>query len=518
MFVHLLQALVIAVLFLFPFAYNVNDFSANFNSVNTCSTVDSALVKYYSQTGSLPETLDAETIKKMGLDDKSVEGLTYKKLEDRKFVLSYEDSKSDVKESIHSNTLLPLSTVVNFGEEKPEYLFFEIDKVPHQVLEAKIDFPKGGFIVIREGDKVEVPKNSKYEVHHKADRGYKEGVVSHTKGLVQSDIFVTATAAEMIKYKLSVQDSNTQNVLIDVNDKASNKKFILKQGESALVGPGTIFNLKSITPISGYTSGSVFPSSGQVYKDTNIEVKNGEFKMYTVSVADTAHQTVTVTIKGSDGKTYTIINGQSVKVPYGSTFTASVKADKGYIAGTLNMSSGTVTGDVVVSAGEAKQDVPAYLYESSFEFVSVLDYIPASNGGEDEVYGWNYYRNKITYEKKLSFGYAQALYSVWGTCDYSSDRPDLVCVIYIPDSNIRNNIKGKKVSLWFDGLVDKKTNLPIVYTRNVDISRETLLIDFSEIHEKYYPESCSYANLWAIQTFLGSQAYKNPIVCHVRIF
>lgn len=356
MFVHLLQALVIAVLFLFPFAYNVNDFSANFNSVNTCATVDSALVKYYSQTGSLPETLDAETIKKMGLDDKSVEGLTYKKLEDRKFVLSYEDSKSDVKESIHSNTLLPLSTVVNFGEEKPEYLFFEIDKVPHQVLEAKIDFPKGGFIVIREGDKVEVPKNSKYEVHHKADRGYKEGVVSHTKGLVQSDIFVTATAAEMIKYKLSVQDSNTQNVLIDVNDKASNKKFILKQGESALVGPGTIYNLKSITPVSGYTSGSVFPSSGQVYKDTNIEVTNGEFKMYTVSVADTAHQTITVNIKGSDGKTYIITNGQSVKVLYGSTFTASVKADKGYIAGVLNMSSGTVTGDVVVSASDAKQE------------------------------------------------------------------------------------------------------------------------------------------------------------------
>ena len=356
MFVHLLQALVIAVLFLFPFAYNVNDFSANFNSVNTCATVDSALVKYYSQTGSLPETLDAETIKKMGLDDKSVEGLTYKKLEDRKFVLSYEDSKSDVKESIHSNTLLPLSTVVNFGEEKPEYLFFEIDKVPHQVLEAKIDFPKGGFIVIREGDKVEVPKNSKYEVHHKADRGYKEGVVSHTKGLVQSDIFVTATAAEMIKYKLSVQDSNTQNVLIDVNDKASNKKFILKQGESALVGPGTIFNLKSITPISGYTSGSVFPSSGQVYKDTNIEVKNGEFKMYTVSVADTAHQTITVIIKGSDGKTYTITNGQTIKVLHGSTFSASIKADKSYSSGTLNITSGSVTKDVVISATDAKKD------------------------------------------------------------------------------------------------------------------------------------------------------------------
>lgn len=517
MFVHLLQALVIAVLFLFPFAYNVNDFSANFNSVNTCATVDSALVKYYSQTGSLPETLDAETIKKMGLDDKSVEGLTYKKLEDRKFVLSYEDSKSDVKESIHSNTLLPLSTVVNFGEEKPEYLFFEIDKVPHQVLEAKIDFPKGGFIVIREGDKVEVPKNSKYEVHHKADRGYKEGVVSHTKGLVQSDIFVTATAAEMIKYKLSVQDSNTQNVLIDVNDKASNKKFILKQGESALVGPGTIYNLKSITSVSGYTSGSVFPSSGQVYKDTNIEVKNGEFKMYTVSVADTAHQTVTVTIKGSDGKTYTITNGQSVKVPYGSTFTASVKADKGYIAGTLNMSSGTVTGDVVVSAGEAKEDVGSYLYYDKVKFKChyfTEQWGEPGNEGYDEFIGRNNKNGDDFYigrgDIPLSFG-SLGVVSIW-TLQFRWDEgsqiihPDNFGVVIHINQNLRSSLKGKKLSVWFDGC-------PVICTKEVDYYSNYPYIIYGPF---FVPYHITQSDLDSLTEFLKSNNNKE-IVMHIKI-
>lgn len=69
---------------------------------------------------------------------------------------------------------------------------------------------------------------------------------------------------------------------------------------------------------------------------------------YTLTIKQSEHQTITVT---ANGKTYT----NNVSLPYGTTYTVSITADAGYVAGELNKTSGTITGDDSISATSAKK-------------------------------------------------------------------------------------------------------------------------------------------------------------------
>lgn len=72
----------------------------------------------------------------------------------------------------------------------------------------------------------------------------------------------------------------------------------------------------------------------------------------------TSEVTVTVTIVQSANQTITVIcNGNSHTSTFtakaGSTYTASISASTGYNAGTLNRTSGTLTGNITISATAA---------------------------------------------------------------------------------------------------------------------------------------------------------------------
>lgn len=67
---------------------------------------------------------------------------------------------------------------------------------------------------------------------------------------------------------------------------------------------------------------------------------------YAVIINPTSHQTITVTC---DGKDYTT----SFTAKANSTFTAKITPETGYTAGTLNITSGTITSDVSITATEA---------------------------------------------------------------------------------------------------------------------------------------------------------------------
>ena len=72
---------------------------------------------------------------------------------------------------------------------------------------------------------------------------------------------------------------------------------------------------------------------------------------YKLSINQSAHQTITVT---ANGNKYT----DTVSLPYGTTYTVSITADAGYIAGELNKTSGTITGDETINATPAIQIKP----------------------------------------------------------------------------------------------------------------------------------------------------------------
>ena len=70
---------------------------------------------------------------------------------------------------------------------------------------------------------------------------------------------------------------------------------------------------------------------------------------YTVTITQSANQTITVT---AGGKSYT----STFTAVYGTTYTVSIKANNGYKSGTLNTISGTITENVSISASAAQVD------------------------------------------------------------------------------------------------------------------------------------------------------------------
>ena len=95
---------------------------------------------------------------------------------------------------------------------------------------------------------------------------------------------------------------------------------------------------------NGYIAGSPIPSSQFTLTDDMIVTANAAtVKQYSVVITQSENQTIYVTC---NGRGYT----SSFNTTYGSTFTATVIPADGYSAGTLNITSGTITSDIAIYA------------------------------------------------------------------------------------------------------------------------------------------------------------------------
>lgn len=94
---------------------------------------------------------------------------------------------------------------------------------------------------------------------------------------------------------------------------------------------------------------------------------------FTFTITQSSNQTITVTCGGN---TYT----STFTATYGQTWTASISASSGYDAGTLSATSGTVTGNVTVSATSASE-----AWKIGYMDVKITSISSAENG--DEIYG-----------------------------------------------------------------------------------------------------------------------------------
>lgn len=362
MIAHIMQALIVIILIAFPFAINFNGISLDNHSLNSTAVVDSAIVKHYAQNGSLPEKLDAETLKKLGLDADDIKGMTYKKLEDRKFVLSYADSKDKVNESIHSNTVLPQNMIINSDkiESKPKAFFLEIPDSPNQVVTADVVFPDGSTAVLNEKERKEYPANSKFSVTIHSEIGYYAGEAYPSSGTLTRDIVISVSDAKILTYNLQINPSVTQKIVFDVHNTKDNSDVTLEAGNRMIVGYGSTFKLRSIVPNAGYKLGSVNPSEGTIKLDTTINVTEGVIdKDCKVSVENVKNQTVTCYVYDTNQKNrmITLTNGESGVVGYNSRYEVKVEPNKGYVAGKVNVATiGNVVGDMTVTATPAVKE------------------------------------------------------------------------------------------------------------------------------------------------------------------
>lgn len=158
---------------------------------------------------------------------------------------------------------------------------------------------------------------------------------------INSNHTISATNATALKYILNITQSNHQTITVTANG----NKYI----SYAYLPYGTKWTA-TITADIGYTAGTLNKTSGTITGDDNISATPASKDEYTLSIIQSAHQTITVHANNID---YT----STVSLPYGTKWTAVIKPDTGYNAGGLNKYSGTITGDDSVFATSAANKI-----------------------------------------------------------------------------------------------------------------------------------------------------------------
>ena len=182
-------------------------------------------------------------------------------------------------------------------------------------------------------------EGTKYEVEVIADSGYTEGIPSTKGGIVNRDIIINATPATKSNVTITIIQSANQTIHVYTPYKTGG----IDRTSTFTCPVGTTYEAEVIAK-NGYTAGILnVGESGAFSNDMTINATAAVASYYTLTITQSAHQTITV---HANNKDYT----SSVSLPYGTKWTATIKPDVGYNAGILNKYSGTITGDDTVYA------------------------------------------------------------------------------------------------------------------------------------------------------------------------
>lgn len=183
------------------------------------------------------------------------------------------------------------------------------------------------------------PEGTKYEVEVVADNGYTAGIPNTKGGTVNSDITINATPATKSNVTITIIQSANQTIHTYTPYKIGG----IDHTSTFTCPVGTTYEAEVIAK-SGYTAGVLnVGESGTFNSDITIDATAAVALQYTLTITQSAHQTITVT---ANGKTYT----NSVSLPYGTRWTATITPDTGYMAGKLNKTNGIITSDDTVYA------------------------------------------------------------------------------------------------------------------------------------------------------------------------
>lgn len=241
-------------------------------------------------------------------------------------------------------------------------------------------------------------------------------------------------------YTVSIKQTPNQTITVTTSDGTKHTSdFTAKVGTTWTA---------TVDADTGYNAGKLIASSGTVNGATTVSATEATIKTFDFNITQSANQTITVTT--GDGVTHT----SSFVAKYGTTWTAQVVADGGYTAGTLSATSGTVTETMNVSATEAKKEQD-YLFYDTVTFKVNYFYEYSEKFDHEIRYEWyglgnnDFDINDVT-NINLSFGKLLNAYAIFDD-EVLGNEYRLVCSIYVPDETVRNIIKDKSISVWFDG-------------------------------------------------------------------
>ena len=182
--------------------------------------------------------------------------------------------------------------------------------------------------------------------------GYNAGTPSVSSGTITGNLTITATAATIKTFQVTITQSKNQTITVKVGSVEYTSTFTANYGTTYTV---------TVTPATGYNAGTPSVSSGTITGNLTITATAATIKTFTLSIGATTNQTYVATI-GGVAKTATS-SATNYTVDYGTAYSIVYTANAATAAYTYTASaavSGTVTADVSVPAKSATSTLRYY--------------------------------------------------------------------------------------------------------------------------------------------------------------
>lgn len=140
-----------------------------------------------------------------------------------------------------------------------------------------------------------------------------------------------------IYYTVNISQTVNQTIYVTYRGVQYTSSFIVEEGEHIEV---------HVIPDYGYKAGTPNIMEGDINANTTIYASTASMIQYAVQITQTPNQTITVIC---NGRSYT----ESFYASLGTTYRVRIASDEGYTAGTLNVTSGVVNGNVSIYASSA---------------------------------------------------------------------------------------------------------------------------------------------------------------------
>ena len=181
-----------------------------------------------------------------------------------------------------------------------------------------------------------------YEINIIPDEGYEAGEIVGDiplSGKFNGTTRLKATEVNTKYFIVNIDQSLNQIIKVECNGNIYTSSFTAPYGSIYTV---------SVMPNTGFNAGKPNFSSGTITDNITIYATSATIKQFTVTITQSANQTITV---NCNGQSYT----SSFTANYGSTYTASVSVSNSvyYTPGIISSSSGIITNNITISTTAA---------------------------------------------------------------------------------------------------------------------------------------------------------------------
>ena len=240
------------------------------------------------------------------------------------------------------------------------YYWIHISKYTHQRISVRV-----GDTVYT--DDIRLPYGTQWSAVIEADEGYTAGQLNMSSGVLTQDITISASEEMLKQYTIHIAQYTHQRIIVTANRIEYRNDIALPYGTSWSA---------RVESDEGYTAGDINIDSGILTADVWLTATESVQLWYTITIIQSAHQTITVQAEG-------ISHTETFRIQHGTVYNVSIAAETGYTPGKLNISVGghTAYQDQTIYASEAvmltyKIDTEFSIFQHIIVTVDGMDYDP----------------------------------------------------------------------------------------------------------------------------------------------